>query len=116
MNHWYFIVPLAVISYVVVLAFGYWVGMKYGDLLDRIQRLHEENEARKAEEADQGSAVVETTPQIIESKRRKGQLPTNDDEDSAIVTVKTPRQIQEEKDAKIKADLDEIQGHSSRIQ
>lgn len=105
MNHWYFIVTLSVISYALILLFGLIVGYSFRDLKDRVQQLHEDNEARKAEEEDDTPAVINTTPQSIERKARAGKL---DDEDSAIVTVKSPKQIQEDQDRKLQEDLDKL--------
>lgn len=105
MNHWYFIVPLAVISYALILLCGLIVGYSFRDLKDRVQWLHEDNEARKAEEADDTPGVITTTPQLLEKKARAGKLDT---EESAIVTVKTPKQIQEEQDRKLEEELDKL--------
>lgn len=115
MNHWYFIVPLAVLSYAAILFIGLQLGVYLHELRELVQDLNYRLRNVEAEE-DDSSAVIETTPQTIETKRRKGQLPSHDDEDSAIVTVKSPKQLREERDAKLKAELDEIQGHSSRIE
>jgi hypothetical protein len=51
------------------------------------------------------SAVVTTTPRTIERKRRSGELDT---EDSAIITVKSPRQVRKESDLKLQRELDEL--------
>jgi hypothetical protein len=114
-GHWYFIVPIAAASYLVAIALGYFLGLIHSRLLERVNVLlgRVEDIENELEEEDD-TAIIETTPQSIEKKRRSGQLPENDEE-SAIVTVKTPRQLAQEKAEREKAELDEIQGHSSRI-
>lgn len=54
---------------------------------DRLQEL-----SKEVEEPDE-PAVITTTPRLIETKRRAGKLK---EDDSAIVTVKTPRQLRQQ--------------------
>lgn len=114
MNHWYFIVPLAAVSYLCALALGYVLGYVHSRLYERMNELLGRVEDLEPEENEDDTAIIETTPQLIEKKRRQGKAPEDNDE-SAIITVKSPRQLAQEKAAREKAELDEIQGHSSRI-
>lgn len=113
MNRWYFIVPIAAVSYILALAAGYLAGYFHRRLVDGFAKLSGRVGDLEDELNDNSSAVVDTTPQLYDAKRRAGKLPENDEE-SAIVTVKSPRQIQNEKDAQLKEDLDQASGRSSR--
>lgn len=49
-------------------------------------------------QVEEEQAIVETTPAIIDQKKRASKLPDPDDDDSAIVETKTPKQIKKEQD------------------
>lgn len=62
---------------------------RFKDQADRLEEL-----SKEVEEPDEPQ-VITTTPRLIETKRRAGKL---NDEDSAIVTVKTPRERMRDKE------------------
>lgn len=115
MNHWYFIAPIAAVSYIVPIAIGFWFGYKFRELQELFHKIRGDFEGHVKEEEDTSSAVVETTPQLIEKKRRAGKLPTNDDEESAIVTVKSPAQVRKEHDEAVQREIDERLGTNSHV-
>lgn len=51
------------------------------------------------------SAVVDTTPNLIREKERKGELDTDD---SQVVTIKSPAQVRADKDRKLNEELDKL--------
>lgn len=63
--------------------------------------------AHQAEETDDVSAVVETTPNLLRERDRQGQLDT---EESQIVTVKSPAQVRADKDRQLQKDIDRETG------
>jgi hypothetical protein len=88
----------------IIAAGSFFLGVTYDRLKRDIIKINEDLEIRKKEERDE-SAIIETTPQIIREKTRKGQ---ELDEDSAIVTTKSPQEIRKAKDTQLQRELDKL--------
>lgn len=111
MNHWYFIAPVSAVSGLVLIASGFALGWWHRLIWDKLVEFN--NRFKELEDDEDIPAVITTTPQLIDRKRRAGKA-SEDDEESAIVTIKSPRQLKAEEELKLKAELDEIEGYSSR--
>lgn len=91
-----------------LLAFGFMLGYKFYGTDRDLRKLREELERLQAEDqGEPGDAIITTTPQSIEQKRRAGKL---DDEDSAIVTVKSPREVRRQQHERTEAQIDRATG------
>jgi hypothetical protein len=86
-------------------AVGYYLGLHYKRVNEWLQRVDKDINRWKSqeEEANNESAIVETTPQIIREKVRKGEEPN---EESAIVTTKSPQEVRKAKNLKLQKELD----------
>ena len=98
------VAAITALGSLLLLILGFVSGYYYKDLYNRLyallNRIHEIEEENKPE-----SAIVETTPQLIRQKVRRGDI---DDGESAVVTVKSPRQLRADKDRQLKEELDRL--------
>lgn len=101
------VVPLLVAASAVWMLVGLWVGFNFMVLREQYKRLDEWH--RDAE--DTSSAVVDTTPNLLREKERRGELETDE---SQIVTVKSPRQLKADKDRQLERDIDRVTGMGNR--
>jgi hypothetical protein len=101
-------VIVSIVSIAALIAMSFFAGMNYRNIISSIDKLNNDLTNHKKEEEHQDeSAIVETTPQFVREKVRTGQV---SDEDSAIITVKSPKEVRQAKDAKLQKDLDKITG------
>lgn len=99
---------LATLIIVIVAVASFCLGLMQQRVKRQINRLTNEVLGfRKELEQDNEPAIIETTPQLIREKVRKG---TAEPDDSAIVTTKTPQEVRRTRDAKLKEELDRVTG------
>lgn len=102
-----FIISAAVLAAVLLLAVGFLLGYYFRTIRSALQKLQTDYEERRAEEAGV-QQVITTTPQLI---REKQQPATSDqEEESQIITVKSPRQLRADRDRHLEEDLDKLTG------
>lgn len=94
---------VAIATTLIALVCGVIIGLTHARLSARFRLLEKELKQLRADE--ETPAIIETTPQIIREKIRKGETPGDD---SAIVTTKTPQELRQAQDAKLKEDLDRL--------
>lgn len=94
--------------FAITLMTGLVIGFHVTDIRKRLADLRADLDARTLDDDDEpGTAVITTTPQVIERKRRAGKL---DDEDSAIITVKSPQQVRKDQYEQVERDIDRATG------
>lgn len=93
----------------VVMFIGIVIGYKLYAIDAEAKRLQGEIDNLSADDDEPGDAVITTTPALLEQKRRAGKLNDNDAE-SAIVTVKSPRQLRKEDTIRREAEIDHATG------
>lgn len=101
---------LGVFACIAAFSVGMAIGYYHRELERKLEelRLQVSNVNAKLEEPEEEtSAVIETTPQLIREKERKGEPVAGDDE-SAIVQIKTPRQVKADKDRELQKELDKL--------
>lgn len=101
------IVCLSILSFVVLFSIGYYLGVHYRLIYDQLQSIDKDINRWKhqEEEMENESAIIETTPQLVREKVRKGEE-TSDE--SAIITTKSPQEVRQAKDTKLQQDLDRL--------
>lgn len=83
------------------------VGLGLKQTREIIATLRSDFDTYVEEEASDESAVVETSPQLIR-ERIKTRGTDELDDDSAIITIKTPQEVKRERDEKEQAELDRL--------
>lgn len=82
------------------------LGVQHKRIQDAIAKLNNDfTNHTKEEQEDDESQIVETTPEVIRDKVRKGETPGDD---SAIVITKSPQEIRKAKDAELNERLDKL--------
>lgn len=106
-NTWFFVFGL-----ILCFCIGYIIGVQLHMVRRSLESVQFWIKEREAEDAEtQGSAVVESSPNLIRERDRQGQLDT---EESQIVTVKSPAQVRADKDRQLQKDIDRETGMRNR--
>lgn len=106
-NTWFFVFGL-----ILCFCIGYIIGVQLHMVRRSLESVQFWIKEREAEDAEtQGSAVVESSPNLIRERDRQGQLDT---EESQIVTVKSPAQVRADKDRQLQKDIDRETGMGNR--
>lgn len=97
------LIGVILITYSLAAYGGYIIGRNERQIRDRIRRI--DNELRTQRTEEDGSSIIETTPQLIRKKTAKGVVDTDE---SAIVSPKTPQELRKAKETKLNEELDRI--------
>lgn len=89
-----------IILVVVFAVIAFLGGVKYRELNDKIKQLQENTED------DDETPFVDVSPKAVNQRIHD----SNRDQESAVITAKTPQQIKAEKEAKLNAFLDNYSG------
>jgi hypothetical protein len=92
------IIALVILAVVLIIA-AFFAGSIYRKLKDRIQELEE----KVVEDSDDTPSIIDTSPPAVFQRAHDS---NRDDSESQIFHVKTPKQIQQEKDDKTNEYLD----------
>lgn len=92
-----------IILFVVLAFLGFLAGLKYRSLTDKIKNLEEKVD----EEEDNETPFVDVSPKAVAKRIHDS---TRDDEESAVIKIKSPEQLRREKEAEANQLLDNFSG------